>query len=222
MGIGLFMMSCMSFHKEVEKAPGGEASESQILDAKLKAASEKSVKNRETIVVPDEVIKKNIGTSFRKTKSLAPRDIHLIIRQGEVIVRGKVGSVAEKKLVDAVVRTSHGIRKVDNRLRVVATRENPWPKGDERGLGEVVHDRQIKDAVRRKLARMGKARLSQMNIEVYLGVVVLSGPVQSEEVRKKIYSTALFIPKVRAVIDNTWVETDDAVEDDSTNADATP
>ena len=206
------LSSCVSFGDKGGEIPKADPME-ESLDAKLKSAAAKPGENSgQRLFVPDSQIRKNLKKSFQKTRSVAGRDVHLSIREGEVILIGKVGSVAEKNLADALVRTSPGIRKVKNKLRIVPQREHPWPKGDSRGLADVVHDRQILDAVRRKLARTGQARLSQMKIEVYLGVVILAGPVQDLGAKKRNYNAVLYIPKVRAVIDNTWVEGGDKDE----------
>ena len=198
------MPSCVSAVKQPDESlKAGQSDE--LLDAKLKSTAEKSKARRSAPYVPDPEIRKNLNRSFLKTKSVAGRNVHLSVRQGQVILKGKVGSVAERNLVNSIVRTSPGIRKVESRLRIVPVKDHPWPKGDARGLGDVIYDKQIYDAVRRKLARTGRARLSQMKIEVYLGVVILSGPVADEETKEYIESTVKFIPKVRAVIDNTWV-----------------
>jgi osmotically-inducible protein OsmY len=206
------LASCVSFGDKGGEIPKADPLE-ESLDAKLKSAAAKPGENSgQRLFVPDSEIRKNLKKSFQKTRSVAGRDVHLSIREGEVILIGKVGSVAEKNLADALVRTSPGIRKVKNKLRIVPQREHPWPRGDSRGLADLVHDRQILDAVRRKLARTGQARLSQMKIEVYLGVVILAGPVQDLGVKKRNYNAVLYIPKVRAVIDNTWVEKSDKDE----------
>lgn len=155
-------------------------------------------------VVPDPEIRAHFRKSLSVVKTVRPRAIQVRIEKGDVVLRGKVASLAERNLVDAMARTTPGVRSVRNMLRVEKPRKNIWPRGDPRGIADILHDGKLLVAVRRKLAGSRLVRMADLDIQVHMGIVIIAGPIKSDEIGRNIRSLVLFIPKVRGVINNTW------------------
>jgi osmotically-inducible protein OsmY len=174
---------------------------------KIKKEAESAIvpKTREQLKVPDDVLRSNLKEAYTLTRTVSPIAVDASVSGGEVTLRGKVGSLAEKNLADAVARTCPGVRKVRNNLIVSARIPHPWPQGDPRGIADVLKDEKILKEVRKKVAASALVRLADVKLEIYLGVVVISGPVESEEVRAKLREVILFSQDVRAVVNHTWV-----------------
>ncbi|MCB1153389.1 MAG: BON domain-containing protein [Deltaproteobacteria bacterium] len=156
------------------------------------------------VLVPDSTIKSNLRDAYQATQTLQARDIETRIVDGQVLVRGRVGSIAERNLVLAVTRTSPGVWRVHDQLRVEKPLKMTMPRGDTRGLADVAQDQAIAKEVKRNMAQVPGVRMADLEVEVHLGVVVVSGPVESLEQAKALRKEILYIDKVRAVVMNVW------------------
>ncbi len=202
LAFALLLLSLIFVPPAFSEDAGEDADSSEtLLQTGKKAVAIKKGKIR----LPDGVIVKNLGEAFAASKTVNPRAIKASVKNGEVTLRGKVGTVSERNLIDAIVRTSPGVQNVRNSLRVEKARKEPWPRHDPRGIADVLHDEKTLKKVRQKLARSGLVRMADVKIVVYMGVVVIAGPVETEAARKKIRETVLYTEKVRAVVNNTWV-----------------
>ncbi|MBZ0273060.1 BON domain-containing protein [bacterium] len=162
---------------------------------------------RNPIPVSDEEIVRRMRDGFEQTRTVNPRLVAVAVHGGRVVVRGRVESIAERNLVLAVARTTPGVRgAVVDRLIVKPSPKPAWATGDPRALGDVVRDKQIEDAVKKRVARTGLVRLGDAEIVVHMGVVVLAAPVPNAASAAKLRNAVLYADGVRAYVDHTWVE----------------
>ncbi|MCZ7586380.1 MAG: BON domain-containing protein [Deltaproteobacteria bacterium] len=154
-------------------------------DPLIPAAGSAALEARKSPVLPDPVIRDRLAASMWATKTVGARDVRATVKDGAVTLRGKVDSIAERNLVDAVARTSPGVRSVRNDLRVVKRRDHPWPAGDPRSVGDVIMDQKLEKEVRRRIGASGLVRSADLRVDVHMNVVVLSGPVPSGSAREK-------------------------------------
>lgn len=157
------------------------------------------------IVLPDPVIRANLAEGYAATRSVHPVAVIADVDGGVVTLRGIVSSISERNLAIAVAATSPGVRRVKPKLIVKAATRAEWPAYDARGIADVATDQQILAEVRRRISATNQVRVAELDVQVYMGVVILSGPVESAAVRARLRETALFIPRVRGVVNNLWV-----------------
>ena len=69
------------------------------------------------VKVDDAALRSQIATSLKKSASLAPRDIDVDVKQGIVMLTGKVRNATEKAQAERLARVS-GVTRVDNRIEI--------------------------------------------------------------------------------------------------------
>ncbi len=181
------------------KAPAPEPVSDEELDLPAAPIDPKK------IVLPDPVIRANLVEGYAATRSVHPGAVIADVEGGVVTLRGTVSSISERNLAIAVAATSPGVRRVKPKLIVKPATRAEWPAYDARGIADVATDQQILAEVRRRISATNQVRVAELDVQVYLGVVILSGPVESAAVRARLRETALFIPRVRGVVNNLWV-----------------
>ncbi len=113
--------------------------------------------------------------------------IEIEVHQGTVILRGQVGSLNHRRLVEVLTWWTAGCEVVDNRLRVVpAQRDN----ADE-----------LVDAVCIVLEKDPLVHASQVRVSAAEGVVTLDGHVASNEEKMLAVLDAWYVPGVHDVVD---------------------
>ena len=68
--------------------------------------------------MPDEIIRLNIIDSLRKDPGIDTSKIHVEVKNGEVILRGKADTETEKQLAEKIARSVAGVSKVENHLHI--------------------------------------------------------------------------------------------------------
>ncbi|MCC6158912.1 MAG: BON domain-containing protein [Deltaproteobacteria bacterium] len=157
------------------------------------------------IVLPDPVIRANLAEGYAATRSVHPGTVVADVDGGVVTLRGTVASISERNLAIAVAATSPGVRRVKPKLIVKPATRAEWPAHDARGIADVATDQQLLAEVRRRISATNQVRVAELDVQVCMGVVILSGPVESAAVRARLRETALYIPRVRGVVNNLWV-----------------
>lgn len=158
------------------------------------------------ITLPDPMIRANLAEAMAATRSVRGHEVSMEVKDGVVRVTGRVDTIAERNLVIAVARTSPGVKRVRPNLVVKPEPRKPWPAHDARDLGDVARDEKLLASVKRAVAASGLARTSDMDIQVYMGVAILSGPVRDEAARARLRERVLYLEEVRAVVNNMWIE----------------
>ena len=68
--------------------------------------------------MPDEIICQNIIDSLKKDPGIDTSRIHVEVKNGEVILKGKADTETEKQLSEKIARSATGVIKVENHLHI--------------------------------------------------------------------------------------------------------
>ncbi len=66
----------------------------------------------------DEIIRQNIIDSLNKDPGIDTSKIHVEVKNGEVILKGKADTETEKQLSEKIARSVAGVSKVENHLHI--------------------------------------------------------------------------------------------------------
>lgn len=124
---------------------------------------------------------------WRITHSTINENIDIEVHDGVVMLSGRVGSLAHRRLAEVLVWWTAGCELVENRLRVVP----PEKEGDS----------ELSDAVRMVLEKDPLVHSQQISVDVKHGEVTLNGYVASDEERRLAVLDAWYVPGVREVVD---------------------
>jgi osmotically-inducible protein OsmY len=122
--------------------------------------------------------------------------IRVTVDGKKAILTGEVPTRSAQELSEEVARSIEGIKKVDNRLKVVA------PSGETSSTAdEEVADAMLESRVKRSLySELGK-RARQVEVEATDGVVSLRGKLPDENRKQLALVTAGKVEGVKQVID---------------------
>ncbi len=113
--------------------------------------------------------------------------IEVEAQQGMVILRGQVGSLSHRRLVEVLTWWTAGCEVVDNHLRIVpAQRDN---------------EDELVDAVCIILEKDPLVHASQVRVSASEGIVTLDGHVSSNEEKMLAVLDAWYVPGVHDVVD---------------------
>lgn len=124
---------------------------------------------------------------WRVTRSAHEENIDISVDDGVVVLVGRVGSLAHRRLAEVLVWWTAGCELVENRLRVVP----PEKEGDN----------ELSDAIRMVLEKDPLVHARQISVDVKHGEVTLNGFVASDEERRLAVLDAWYVPGVREVVD---------------------
>ncbi|GEM_PF-6006391 len=166
---------------------------------------------RTTVVTPvvpknQSEIERDLVTSVRNEigrygdlSGLLP-NIDMIATGGRLTLLGSVPTSRERELIDTLVRNTPGVVTVDNRLRLMDTRETLQPTGRSDASGDYFNlhvdglteeDRRISQQILAGLKTDSALASSVPKVNIYVsdGQVILKGIVQTEAQRRSIENT---------------------------------
>jgi osmotically-inducible protein OsmY len=157
------------------------------------------------ITLPDPVLEQRLKESLAASKRNEVARLKVKVKDGRVFIGGPVTSLEQRNLAESIVRTAPGVKGVHAKVAVKKFNPSPTFHGDRRSLGQITSDKQTRDLVRRRLAASPHIASSRILVEVYDGVVVLSGYVRTNHERKLAREKALFTDSVRSVVNHLQV-----------------
>jgi osmotically-inducible protein OsmY len=122
-------------------------------------------------------------------------DIEIDAAGPVVVLRGEVATDEARRAAEAAAARVHGVRSVDNALRVNPATTPPVAP---------LRDSELRDLVRRTLRTEARLRRAPIRIEVADAVVHLSGHVADTWARALASALARQVPGVRAVDNRLW------------------
>lgn len=142
-------------------------------------------------------------------------DINTDVRQGKVILTGKVSNSVDKKLAEELVANIDGVTSVDNRLTVVADQrpadvdefEDDLKEGVDKGVSALT-DAKIATVVKTRLLLDSDISGFDIDVDVSNGQVTLSGSVDTDAMRDLAEAIAENTDDVTGVVNQLTVETD--------------
>jgi len=89
----------------------------------------------------DDELRRVVRDTLKDSKAIDPADIHVHVRDGKVILAGRVGTDAELRIAERVVEDRIGIENFQSQLVVDPMRRAESPEAiDEHLADEEVHD----------------------------------------------------------------------------------
>ena len=104
-------------------------------------------------------------------------DINTDVKNGTVILTGKVKSEVDKALAEELIANLDGVKRVENSLTVVKN-DSASDESDDT-IGQRLKDTKIETVVKTRLLFESEIRGTKIEVEVEKGVVTLTGMVKS-------------------------------------------
>lgn len=101
------------------------------------------------------------------------------VKNGKVLLTGKVGSEVDKALAEELIENLDGVQSVDNKLTVVADERKRRNK-DHDNDGSGLTDAKVATVVKTRLLFESEVSGTSINVDVKDGVVMLKGEVDSD------------------------------------------
>jgi len=145
----------------------------------------------------DQDIKEEISSLLENNVWINENPIQVKVQEGQVTLKGVVGSLAEKRRVRRVAMVK-GVSTIDDRLLFI----KKWAQGEERRTQKQVQktDQEIKDVLNTAFLVDPRISLGHLTVEVQDGVVTLQGIVPHVKIKKEAEKVA---KHTRGVL---WVE----------------
>ena len=146
-------------------------------------------------------------------------DINTDVKNGDVILTGKVENSVDKKLAEELVANIDGVMSVDNKLTVIEDRDmdsmtskmsDDMEEGYEEGASELT-DAKIATVVKTKLLMDTDISGFDIDVDVENGVVTLTGTVDSDAEEDLAIEIAKNASDVKDVENNLTVVTETAM-----------
>jgi hyperosmotically inducible protein len=141
-------------------------------------------------VIDDGVMTAQIKSALIGDPVTKARDIDVTIFKGRVQLNGFVDSNDERAQATRVARSVHGVKAVDNNLKL---------KGPERTAGAVIDDATITAKVKTALTTDERTKAHQIDVTTHDSVVLLGGFVDSTTASAAALSIARSIAGVTRV-----------------------
>ena len=143
-------------------------------------------------------------------------DINTDVKNGNVILTGKVENSVDKKLAEELIANIDGVKSVDNKLTIVANNESDSSVSDDM---ESTYDKGTSELTDAKIATVIKTRLLMdtdisgfdIDVDVEDGNVTLTGEVDSDAERDLVIEIAKNASDVKDVEDNLRIVTETAM-----------
>lgn len=189
-------------NSDATPAPTPEATPEE---ADLEAGALKKAKK----IVPDPVLRQQLRDGLVATKRADLQAVQFDVQQGVVSVKGRVRTLQDRALVEAVARTLPGVREVKSKVTLIPGFRPTVTKNDPRSLVQITVDEKLRREVLARLAKITGLRLSQLQVEVYNGVVVIGGVVPTPLHAERVRHTVNFTKDARAMVIQLQTEKED-------------
>ncbi len=161
---------------------GQVASYSEEKEAELVASEVQGVKDVQskiTIEWPvarkDQAIQDDIAAALKRDVYLTTLPIVVMVDNGEATLTGNVATAYEKERAYEDARWIENVKDVKNELKV-----EPWTNDGARQTAPAPSSAELKETVREALDQDSRLNATDINIQVALGGVTLSGVVYSD------------------------------------------
>ncbi len=155
------------------------------------AGSQESGKNPVERVMDDSTITTKINNEMVKDKVVKARQIDVDTIDGHVTLTGAVATPNESKRAAQIARGVRGVKSVSNNIQI-----------GERSFGDIWDDNVLSNKIKAKLIAEPEVRSLKIDVDVYLGVVTLTGVVSSKYQRDRAIDISRRTDGIVKVIDN--------------------
>ena len=155
------------------------------------AGTQKSGKNPVETMMDDSTITTRINHEMMRDKVVKARQIDVDTIGGHVTLTGVVATPNEAKRATQIARGVPGVKSVSNNIQI-----------GERSFGDVWDDNVLGNKIKAKLIAEPEVRSLNIDVDVYLGVVTLTGIVSSKYQRDRAIGISRNTDGIVKVIDN--------------------
>jgi hyperosmotically inducible protein len=155
------------------------------------AGSQKTGENPVSGVVDDSTITSRINHQMLKDDAVKARQIDVDTVGGHVTLTGVVATRKESVRAAQIARNIPAVKSVTNNIQI-----------GERGFGDVWTDNVISNKIKAKLIAEPEVRSLNIDVDVYLGVVTLTGIVSTKYQKDRAVQISRSTDGAVKVIDN--------------------
>ena len=155
------------------------------------AGTNKAGENSVERMVDDSTITTRINHEMIKDDLVKARQIDIDTIGGHVTLTGVVGTRKESARAVKIAQGVAGVRSVSNNLQI-----------GERSYGNIWDDNLISNKIKAKLIAEPEVRSLNIDVDVYLGVVTLTGVVGSKYQKERAIALSRSTDGTIKVIDN--------------------
>ena len=155
------------------------------------AGTNKTGENPVGRMVDDSTITTRINHEMVKDDIVKARQIDIDTIGGHVTLTGAVGTRKESTRAVQIARGVAGVKSVTNHLQI-----------GERSYGDILDDNLISNKIKAKLIAEPDVRSLNIDVDVYLGVVTLTGVVGSKYQKERAIALSRGTDGTVKVIDN--------------------
>ena len=159
------------------------------------ASTNKAGENSVERMVDDSTITTRINHEMVKDDLVKARQIDIDTIGGHVTLTGVVGTRKESARAVKIAQGVAGVRSVSNNLQI-----------GERSYGNIWDDNLISNKIKAKLIAEPEVRSLNIDVDVYLGVVTLTGIVSSKYQKDRAIQISRTTDGTIKVIDNLKVQ----------------
>ena len=155
------------------------------------AGTHSSGENPVERAVDDSTITTRVNHAMVKDKTVKARQIDVDTIGGHVTLTGAVATRQESTRAVQIAQSVPGVKSVSNNIQI-----------GERGFGEIWDDNVISNKIKAKLIAEPEVRSLNIDVDVYLGVVTLTGVVSSQYQKDRAIAISRRTDGTVKVIDN--------------------
>jgi hyperosmotically inducible protein len=155
------------------------------------AGKNKAGENPVERMMDDSTITTRINHEMVKDDLVKARQIDVDTIGGHVTLTGVVGTRKESARAVKIARSVAGVKSVTNNLQI-----------GERSYGDIWDDNLISNKIKAKLIAEPEVRSLNIDVDVYLGVVTLTGVVSSKYQKERAIDISRSTAGTVKVIDN--------------------
>ena len=155
------------------------------------AGSQESGKNSVETMVDDSTITTRVKHAMMKDKTVKARQIDVDTIGGHVTLTGAVATRNEAKRASQIALSVPAVKSVSNNIQI-----------GKRSVGDVWDDSVLSNKIKAKLIAEPEVRSLNIDVDVYLGVVTLTGVVSSKYQKNRAIDLARSTDGIVKVIDN--------------------
>jgi hyperosmotically inducible protein len=159
------------------------------------AGSQKTGENPVSGVVDDSTITSRVNHEMLKDDVVKARQIDVDTVGGHVILTGVVATREESNRAVQIARNVPAVKSVTNNIQI-----------GERSFGDVWTDNVISNKIKAKLIAEPEVRSLNIDVDVYLGVVTLTGIVSTKYQKDRAIQISRSTDGTVKVIDNLKVQ----------------
>jgi len=142
-------------------------------------------------MLDDTTITTKVKSALIGEKDIKARNIDVDTVNGVVALSGFVDSQLEIDRALAVARSVSGVRQVKNELRV-----------GSRTVGQAMEDKLLGAKIKARLVEEPGIKSLNIDVDVYAGMVTLTGTVKSQEQKKTVFAIARSVEGTKGIVDN--------------------